>query len=97
MENNEQGVTETLENAINQGLQEAQKMVEDTREQVSNVATSASIASGFSEITKSNIAKPFTHTILIITSKVENRLEIAEVTLEYINTDDSLKIIGKVA
>ena len=97
MENNEQRIAETLEDSINQGLQEAQTIVEDTREKVNSVTTGASVASGFSEITKNNIAKPLTHTIHIITSKLEKHLEIAEITLEYINTDDSITIVGKVA
>ena len=101
MENNEQNVTETLENAINQGLQEAQTIVEDTREKVGNVSTGASMLNMGSEIfsDKSLIStlQPLTHTIHIITSKLEKQLEIAEITLEYINTDDSITIVGKVA
>ena len=97
MENNEQNVTETLENAINQGLQEAQTIVEDTREKVNNASVGITGINVLSEITQSNIAKPLTHTIHIITSKLEKHLEIAEITLEYINTDDSITIVGKVA
>lgn len=33
----------------------------------------------------------------IITSKLEKALEITEITLEYINTGDSIAIVGKVA
>ena len=97
MENNEQNVTETLENAINQGLQEAQTIVEDTREKVNNASVGITGINVLSEITQSNIAKPLTHTIHITTSKLEKHLEIAEITLEYINTDDSITIVGKVA
>ena len=101
MENNEQNVTETLENTINQGLQETQTIVEDTREKVGNVSTGASMLNMGSEIfsDKSLIStlQPLTHTIHIITSKLEKQLEIAEITLEYINTDDSITIVGKVA
>lgn len=97
MENNEQSITETLEDSINQGLQEAQTIVEDTREKVGNVSAGASMASSGFEVIQSNIAKPLTHTIHIITSKLEKQLEIAEITLEYINTDDNIKIIRKVA
>ena len=52
MENNEQSIIERLEDAINQGLQEAQTKVEDAKEKASDISTGTSVASGFFEITK---------------------------------------------
>ena len=95
--NNEQSIIERLEDSINQGLQEAQTKVEDAKEKVGKVSTGTSVASGFFEITKNDITKSITHTIHIFTSKLKNILEAAEITLEYINTGDSIKIVGRVA
>ena len=102
MENNEQHITDTLENSINQGLQEAQKMVGDTKEKVGNISNFTSVLNKNFEMDSKNnpivtTLQPITHTIQIISSKLEKALEITEITLEYINTGDSITIVGKVA
>ena len=97
MENNEQSIIERLEDSINQGLQEAQTKVEDAKEKVGKVSAGTSMASSGFEVIQSNITKSITHTIHIFTNKLKNILEAAEITLEYINTGDSITIVGKVA
>ena len=97
MENNEQSIIERLEDAINQGLQEAQTKVEDAKEKASDISAGITAIDALSEVIQSNITKSITHTIHIFTNKLKNILEAAEITLEYINTGDSIKIVGKVA
>ena len=100
--NNEQHITQTLEDSINQGLLEMQEVAGSAKEEVGkyNFANSVAQETLYYLGSSSPIAsalQPITHTIHIITSKLEKQLEIAEITLEYINTDDSITIVGKVA
>ena len=100
--NNEQHITQTLEDSINQGLLEMQEVAGSAKEEVGkyNFANSVAQETLYYLGSSSPIAsalQPLTHTIHIITSKLEKQLEIAEITLEYINTDDSITIVGKVA
>ena len=100
--NNEQHITQTLEDFINQGLLEMQEMAGSAKEEVGKYNFANSVAQEALYYLGSNspitsALQPITHTIHIITSKLEKQLEIAEITLEYINTDDSITIVGKVA
>ncbi|EGD0126489.1 hypothetical protein GLN21_05390, partial [Campylobacter coli] len=100
--NNEQHITQTLEDSINQGLLEMQEMAGSAKEEVGKYNFANSVAQEALYYLGSNspitsALQPLTHTIHIITSKLEKQLEIAEITLEYINTDDSITIVGKVA
>ena len=102
MENNEQSIIERLEDSINQGLLKMQEMAGSAKEEAGNISNVASVSNTNLEIVSKNspiavALQPITHTIHIFTNKLKNILEAAEITLEYINTGDSITIVGKVA